>query len=77
MKTPQDTIPFHPYYTIKDSVGICVYLMVFAGLVFFAPNFLGHPDNYQYNMIAQAINEHFIDRGEDHPVSYHDIPLMP
>jgi ubiquinol-cytochrome c reductase cytochrome b subunit len=45
-KGPQDTIPFHPYYTAKDSVGIVVYLMVFAALVFFAPNYLGHPDNY-------------------------------
>ena len=46
VKSPQDTLPFHPYYTTKDSVGICVYLLVFAGLVFFAPNFLNHPDNY-------------------------------
>jgi ubiquinol-cytochrome c reductase cytochrome b/c1 subunit len=45
-KGPQDTLPFHPYYTIKDSVGIVVYLMVFAVLVFFAPNYLGHADNY-------------------------------
>ncbi len=45
-KGPQDTIPFHPYYTIKDTVGIIVYLMVFAFLVFFMPNYLGHPDNY-------------------------------
>ncbi len=45
-KGPQDTLPFHPYYTIKDSVGICVYLIVFALFVFFAPNYLGHPDNY-------------------------------
>ncbi|RVT97471.1 cytochrome b/b6 [Rhodovarius crocodyli] len=45
-KGPQDTIPFHPYYTSKDTVGIIVYLMVFAVLVFFAPNYLGHPDNY-------------------------------
>jgi ubiquinol-cytochrome c reductase cytochrome b subunit len=45
-KGPQDTLPFHPYYTIKDSVGICVYLIVFALLVFFAPNYLGHSDNY-------------------------------
>ena len=43
---PADTVPFHPYYTVKDSVGICVYLMVFAALVFFAPNYLGHVDNY-------------------------------
>jgi ubiquinol-cytochrome c reductase cytochrome b subunit len=46
VKSKQDTLPFHPYYTIKDSVGMCVYLLVFAVLVFFAPNFLGHPDNY-------------------------------
>jgi ubiquinol-cytochrome c reductase cytochrome b subunit len=45
-KGPQDTIPFHPYYTIKDSVGLVVYLIVFAVLVFFMPNYLGHPDNY-------------------------------
>jgi ubiquinol-cytochrome c reductase cytochrome b subunit len=45
-KGPQDTLPFHPYYTIKDSVGIVVYFAVFAALVFFAPNYLGHPDNY-------------------------------
>jgi ubiquinol-cytochrome c reductase cytochrome b subunit len=45
-KGPQDTIPFHPYYTIKDSVGLCVYFMVFAAVVFFFPNYMGHPDNY-------------------------------
>jgi ubiquinol-cytochrome c reductase cytochrome b/c1 subunit len=46
VKSPQDTLPFHPYYTIKDSVGICVFLIVFAVLVFFAPNFLGDPNNF-------------------------------
>ena len=46
VKSPQDTLPFHPYYTAKDSIGVCVYLLVFAGLVFFAPNLLNHPDNY-------------------------------
>jgi ubiquinol-cytochrome c reductase cytochrome b subunit len=45
-KGPQDTIPFHPYYTVKDSVGLIVYFIVFAFLVFFSPNYLGHPDNY-------------------------------
>jgi hypothetical protein len=34
-------------------------------------------DLYQHNIIAQAINEHFIDRGEDHPVGYRDIPALP
>jgi len=37
----------------------------------------GRPDDYQHNMIAQAINEHFLDRGGDHPVGYHDIPSLP
>ena len=46
VKSPQDTVPFHPYYTIKDSVGMCVYLLVFAVLVFFFPNFLGDPNNF-------------------------------
>ncbi len=45
-KSEQDTLPFHPYYTIKDSVGMCVYLLIFAVLVFFAPDYLGHADNY-------------------------------
>jgi len=46
VKSPQDTVPFHPYYTIKDSVGTCVFLLVFAILVFFFPNFLGDPNNF-------------------------------
>lgn len=45
-KGPADTVNFHPFMTSKDMIGIVVYLMVFAGLVFYAPNFLGHPDNY-------------------------------
>ncbi len=45
-KGPQDTVPFHPYYTAKDSVGLIVYFIVFAVLVFFYPNMLGHADNY-------------------------------
>ena len=46
IKSPQDTLPFHPYYTAKDSIGICVFLLAFAGVVFFAPHFFNHPDNY-------------------------------
>lgn len=42
----KDTIPFHPYYTIKDFVGFGVYLIIFAYFVFYEPNYLGHPDNY-------------------------------
>ncbi len=46
VKTEKDTIPFHPYYTIKDFVGFGVYFLIFAAFVFFAPNYLGHADNY-------------------------------
>jgi ubiquinol-cytochrome c reductase cytochrome b/c1 subunit len=45
-KGPQDTLPFHPYYTMKDSFGICVFLVIYAAVVFFAPNLFGEPDNY-------------------------------
>jgi ubiquinol-cytochrome c reductase cytochrome b subunit len=38
---PADGIPFHPYYTVKDIVGIVVFLAVFLGIVFFAPSFGG------------------------------------
>jgi ubiquinol-cytochrome c reductase cytochrome b subunit len=44
--TKKDKIPFHPYYTVKDLFGLAVFLLVFSGFVFFAPNVLGHPDNY-------------------------------
>lgn len=46
MKGPQDLLPFHPYYTVKDLFGLCVFLLVYAFFVFYAPNFLGNPDNY-------------------------------
>lgn len=46
IKTPKDSIPFHPYYTIKDLYGMGVFLIFFSMFVFFAPDFLGHPDNY-------------------------------
>jgi len=46
VKGPQDTVPFHPYYTAKDGFGLGVFLVIFSVLLFFAPNALGHPDNY-------------------------------
>ncbi len=46
VKSEQDTVPFHPYYTAKDGFGLGVFLTVLAILVFFAPNYLGHADNY-------------------------------
>jgi len=46
VKSPQDTLPFHPYYTTKDSFGVCIYLIVFSIFVFFFPNVLGDPNNF-------------------------------
>jgi ubiquinol-cytochrome c reductase cytochrome b subunit len=46
VKTESDTLPFHPYYTAKDGVGLGLFLIVLSLLVFFSPNLLGHPDNY-------------------------------
>jgi ubiquinol-cytochrome c reductase cytochrome b subunit len=43
---PQDSIPFHPYYTIKDLFGLTVFLLIFSVFVFFLPNALGDPQNY-------------------------------
>jgi ubiquinol-cytochrome c reductase cytochrome b subunit len=40
-----DKISFYPYLVAKDLVGFIVFLIVFSGLVFFAPNLLAHPDN--------------------------------
>jgi quinol-cytochrome oxidoreductase complex cytochrome b subunit len=45
-KSPKDSIPFHPYYTVKDLFGLGVFLIIFAIFVFYFPNMLGHPDNY-------------------------------
>lgn len=46
MKTKKDSIPFHPYFTIKDMVGFVAFFIVFGYFLFFYPNALGHPDNY-------------------------------
>ncbi len=46
VKTKKDTVPFNPFYTIKDLFGIGVFLFIFSYIVFFAPNMLGDPDNY-------------------------------
>ncbi|HEY0052134.1 MAG TPA: cytochrome b/b6 [Caulobacteraceae bacterium] len=42
----KDTVPFHPYYTVKDGFALLIFLMLFAVFVFFQPNVLGHADNY-------------------------------
>jgi ubiquinol-cytochrome c reductase cytochrome b subunit len=38
---PLDGIPFHPYYTVKDLVGVAGFLVLFCGVIFFAPTFGG------------------------------------
>lgn len=39
---PLDGIPFHPYYTVKDSAGVVAFLIVFSAVVFFAPEMGGY-----------------------------------
>ncbi len=42
----RDTLPFWPYFVIKDLFALAVVLLVFFAIVGFMPNYLGHPDNY-------------------------------
>ncbi|MCJ7422046.1 cytochrome b [Sphingomicrobium astaxanthinifaciens] len=46
VKTEKDTLPFHPFFTAKDGWFVLAFLMLYAAVLFFAPNALGHPDNY-------------------------------
>lgn len=46
VKDSRDTVPFHPYYTMKDLFAMVLFMIPFAWFVFFAPDILGHPDNY-------------------------------
>ncbi|MCX5578013.1 cytochrome b [Kaistia terrae] len=46
VKSSQDTLPFHPYFTVKDAFGLVVFLIVYMWFVFYLPNFMGHADNY-------------------------------
>ena len=39
---PKDGIPFHPYYSVKDIVGVVVFLMIFSAVIFFAPALNGY-----------------------------------
>ena len=39
---PLDGIPFHPYYTVKDIFGVCVFLIVFSVILFFTPEMGGY-----------------------------------
>jgi len=46
VKTESDTIPFFPYFIAKDGWAALAFLFIYCAVVFFAPNMLGHPDNY-------------------------------
>ncbi len=48
-----DTVPFWPYYVVKDLFALALIMMVFFAIVGFMPNYLGDPDNYiQANPLA-------------------------
>ena len=46
INTNMDTIPFYPYFYVKDLFAFFIFITFFSFLVFFFPNSLGHPDNY-------------------------------
>ncbi len=46
VKSESDTVPFHPYYIAKDGCALGAFLFIYCAVLFFAPNMLGHPDNY-------------------------------
>ena len=45
VKSEKDTLPFHPYYTVKDGFAIGLFMLLFAAFVFYMPEALGHADN--------------------------------
>ncbi len=46
VKSKTDTVPFTPYATLKDALGVVIFLLAYCWFVFYMPNYLGHPDNY-------------------------------
>ena len=46
VKDERDTLPFHPFYTAKDGWFAGGVLLLYAIVTYFAPDYLGHPDNY-------------------------------
>ena len=42
----KEGLPFHPYYTMKDGFAMVVFLIFFAWMVFYVPDYLGHSDNF-------------------------------
>jgi ubiquinol-cytochrome c reductase cytochrome b subunit len=46
VKSKEDTVPFHPYYTVKDGFAISLFLILYAVFVFYLPDALGDAINY-------------------------------
>lgn len=45
-KSDKDTLPFHPYFTVKDGFAVVCFMIFYAWFVFYVPNYLGDADNY-------------------------------
>ena len=59
VKSKTDTLPFTPYATMKDALGVSLFLIVFAWFIFYMPNYLGHPDNYiEANPLSTPAHPH-------------------
>jgi hypothetical protein len=65
MKGPQDQIPFHPYYTVKDMYGLGVFMLFYAFWVFFAPVALGDP------VLLAVLRDPALDPGQAHRRARH------
>ncbi len=46
IKTASDSVPMSPHAVMKDAFALCVFVMLFAWFIFYAPDYLGHPDNF-------------------------------
>jgi ubiquinol-cytochrome c reductase cytochrome b subunit len=46
VREKQDVVPFFPHIVAKDFFSLSIFLLIIAWFVFYAPNYLGHPDNY-------------------------------
>lgn len=46
VKTEKDTVSFFPFYVIKDGFAVVLFMLLFSWFVFYAPNYLGHSDNF-------------------------------
>src|SRR5262249_30759725 len=52
---PLDGIPFHPYYTVHDTVSVAVFLMIFSAVLFFAPELGGYFLEYNNFIPADSL----------------------